>query len=289
MALSALARETTGLINDFIEFSAVDGPGNRFVIFTQGCNMDCLACHNPYTISPCIDCGDCVVTCPSGALSIDLAGKVVWDPVVCQGGDTCIEVCEYDSTPKARTMAVSSVLERIRPAAPFLSGITVSGGEATEQPAFIHALFTKVRELFPKLTCFVDSNGDVDPATWDLLDPVMDAGMIDLKCLDNEIHARLTGVPNDRVLETIKTLAARDKLYEVRLLLLAGQNDDDALLAETGRWLAQINPRMRVKIIGYRHHGVRPSLIPLREPSAEQRTHYAGVVGAQGDFEMVVV
>jgi pyruvate-formate lyase-activating enzyme len=33
-----------------IPFSWVDGPGNRFVIFTQGCNFDCLACHNPQTI-----------------------------------------------------------------------------------------------------------------------------------------------------------------------------------------------------------------------------------------------
>ncbi len=31
----------------------MDGPGNRFVVFTQGCPFDCLACHNPETIPPC--------------------------------------------------------------------------------------------------------------------------------------------------------------------------------------------------------------------------------------------
>jgi hypothetical protein len=46
---------------------------------------------------------------------------------------------------------------------------------------------------------------------------------------------------------------------------------------------------MRVKVIGFRHHGVRPSVVPLREPSAEQRAHYADVLRAEGDFDLVVV
>ncbi|HOC14323.1 MAG TPA: YjjW family glycine radical enzyme activase [Propionicimonas sp.] len=283
--------EASGLITDFIEFSAVDGPGNRFVVFTQGCNLDCVACHNPYTINPCIDCGDCVVSCPSGALSLDIAGKVLWDADTCTGGDTCIDVCEYDSTPKARTLAVADVLTRLRPAAPFLSGVTVSGGEATQQAGFVRALFAAIKAdpKLSRLTCFVDSNGDTDSGDWDNLADVMDAAMIDLKCLDDVIHRRITGSSNARVLDSIRLLASRRQLYEVRLLLLAGVNDADDLLAETGRWLASVDPRMRVKVIGYRHHGVRPSPIPLREPSAEQRAHYAEIVRAQGDFEIVVV
>lgn len=37
---------------DVVPFSWVDGPGNRFVVFAQGCPFDCLACHNPETIPP---------------------------------------------------------------------------------------------------------------------------------------------------------------------------------------------------------------------------------------------
>ena len=272
-----------------IEFSAVDGPGNRFVVFLQGCNFDCLACHNPYTINPCVDCGECVASCPSGALGLDLTGRITWDAAACSGGDTCIEVCRYDSTPKARTLAVAELIEQIRPAAPFLSGVTVSGGEATAQPTFVHALFTAVGEEFPRLTRFVDSNGDTHPDTWDLLDPVMDAAMIDLKCLDDRIHRRITGASNARVLDSIRLLAARGKLHEVRLLMLAGINDSDDLLARTGRFLASVDPGLRVKVIGFRSHGVRPSLAPLREPSAEQRAHYMDVLRSQGQFPLVVV
>ena len=42
----------SGLLADVVPFSWVDGPGNRFVVFFQGCNFDCLACHNPHTIPP---------------------------------------------------------------------------------------------------------------------------------------------------------------------------------------------------------------------------------------------
>ncbi len=280
---------TTGLVTGFLEFSAVDGPGNRFVVFTQGCNFDCLACHNPYTINPCIDCRECVDACPSGALGVDAAGKVVWDAVACGGSETCIAVCPYDSTPKARTLAVAEVLERIRRAEPFLSGVTVSGGEATQQAAFVRALFTAVRAEFPRLTCFVDSNGDTDPADWDLLDPVLDAAMIDLKCFDDRIHRQLTHASNTRVLDSVRLLAARGKLHEVRLLVVAGLNDADELLAATGAWLAAVDPRMRVKVIGYRAHGVRPSPVPLREPSAAERAHYADVLRSVADFDLVLV
>ena len=260
----------TGLITDFIEFSAVDGPGNRFVVFTQGCNFNCLACHNPYTINVCNDCGVCVDACGSSALDV-IGGRVVWDPQRCTGEEACIRICPYDSTPKARTLQVADVLEQLRPAVPFLSGVTVSGGEATQQAGFVAALFGAIKAdpKLARLTCFVDSNGAAAPAVWDELDPVLDAAMIDLKCLDDTIHRELVGSGNAEVLESIRLLAGRGKLYEVRLLLAAGANDSDDLLARTGAWLAELNPRMRVKIIGFRAHGVRPSPVPLVEPSAE--------------------
>lgn len=43
-------------INKIIDSSVVDGPGNRTVIFFQGCNFDCRYCHNPETINHCVDC-----------------------------------------------------------------------------------------------------------------------------------------------------------------------------------------------------------------------------------------
>ena len=290
-AASGTSATTRGLVTDTISFSCVDGPGNRFVVFLQGCDFDCIACHNPYTIQVCTDCGECVPACPSGALSISEVGVVLWDADRCCGSDRCIEVCPSDSTPKATRRSVEDLLVDIRRAAPFLSGVTVSGGEATQQAWFVRDLFAAVRAdpRLSRLTCFVDTNGGAGRETWDLLAPVMDGAMVDLKCLDPAIHERMTGVSNTAVLESIRHLHARGLLYEVRLLLVPGVNDDPDLLDRTARWLAEVDPTMRVQLTGFRNHGVRAHEPPLVDATHEALEAHAARFRAVAPFDLCVV
>lgn len=236
-----------GLLADVVRFSWVDGPGNRFVVFLQGCNLDCLACHNPHTIPT--------------------------------------------SSTVARTVTVEELLDEIRPVAPFLSGITVSGGEATLQPDFVRALFEAVKSDpgLATLTTFVDSNGAAPLSTWNRLMPVMDAAMLDLKALDPALHRRLTGRGNGRVLASIRHLARAGRLHEVRLLLIPGHNDAPDELRRTADWLLSVDPAVRVKVIGFRAHGVRSPARHWAEPTPEQLSSYGEILAAAGLREPVLV
>ena len=280
-----------GHLNNFLRFSAVDGPGNRFVLFLQGCNFNCINCHNPYTITDCNHCGLCVAPCPEDALSLLPGPLVVVDRAKCTSCDICIDVCPYDSTPLSRWVTVDVMIEEIHRGAHFISGVTVSGGEATIQPGFVAALFRAIKNdpELRHLSTFVDSNGAASRAVWDQLLPVMDGAMIDLKAFDPETHEMLTAHGNESVLASIEYLAQRDRLYEVRLLIVPGSNDDPEALAATTTWLRGIDPGMRIKLIGYRGHGVRSESDHLAEPTPESMQHLARLVHEVGLPEPVVV
>lgn len=205
-----------GLLADVVPASCVDGPGNRYVVFLQGCSFDCLACHNPHTIG-------------------------------------------RHASANTHWVEADDLVTEIGCVAPFLSGVTVSGGEATLQWQFVVALFTALRATAATrhLTRLVDSNGDAPPEVWQALAPVMEGAMVDLKAFDPLVHHRLTGRDNASVLASIRLLAALDRLTEVRLLVVPGHNDDPAQLEATAAFLTSTAAPPQVRVLAFSHRGTR--------------------------------
>jgi len=280
-----------GHLNDVMRFSAVDGPGNRFVVFLQGCNFNCVACHNPYTINECDSCGICVEPCPEAALFYDGRQQVAVDDDLCTDCDICIQVCPTDSTPLSKMVRLDTVIKQIEEVHPFISGITVSGGEPTMQPDFVASLFCSLKcsDKLGQLTTFVDSNGSATRQVWDRLLPVMDGAMIDLKALDPQVHREMTGADNAAVLDSIRYLAEWQRLYEVRLLMVPGRNDSPAVLEKTAKWLYDIDPSIRIKLIGFRQHGVRPQFADIPESKAAHLESLAETVRGVGIEDLTVI
>ncbi|PSU29316.1 YjjW family glycine radical enzyme activase [Photobacterium lutimaris] len=250
-------RRATATVSKILTFSCVDGPGNRLVIFLQGCNYQCKNCHNPHTIGVCNDCGDCVAPCPSNALSMQ-KGNVTWQAELCTQCDRCLEVCPNQSNPKTQQMGVEDILQLVRKHQLFLSGITISGGEATLQLPFIVELFNAIKadSGLQHLTCMVDSNGSLSVTGWEKLLPVLDGAMIDLKAWQEETHLWLTGRSHHRVIQSIKLLSRHDKLEEVRLLHIPGITDFEHEIDAISHYLISLPERTVIRLNAFQHHGV---------------------------------
>ena len=265
----------TAPVNKIIPFSNVDGPSNRMAIFFQGCQFNCRFCHNPETIHMCNNCGDCIRTCPVSALSLK-DGKVVWDKDVCVNCDTCIKTCSHNASPKISWMSVDELMEQIQRVAPYIAGITLSGGECTIRRDFIVDLFPKVKAM--GLTTLLDSNGsfdfEADPAILEYCDGVM----LDVKAWDNNVYHRLTKAQdNEIVKQNFVWLLEQDKLTEVRIVCVPGWVDVENVLRHIATSFDSIGKYVPVRLLRFRPHGVVGELANALMPTDDQMEQYAAV------------
>lgn len=275
-----------GLVNKIIPFSSVDGPGNRTAIFLQGCNFNCLYCHNPETINLCSSCGLCIKVCPPQCLSME-NGIVRWDKERCVGCDSCLKACKSCSSPKTTYMTVEDVIKAIENTRPFISGITISGGECMLQKEFVIGLCEEVKKL--GLTAFIDSNGSIPFYGDDRLIKAIDMVMLDVKSFDKEEHKMLTGQDNEIVLKNMAYLASVNKLYEIRTVIVPDILDNKRNVKIISKRLAQLNPSIKYKLIKYRPIGVRTDIIKSSVPTDEMMTKLKDIAIKNGCKDVVVI
>jgi len=218
---------TQATVSSILTYSIVDGPGNRLVIFLQGCNFDCACCHNPDTIG------------------------------------------QYN--PMARQYSVAEILDLLREYLPFLSGVTVSGGEPTKQLKFVIELFGAIKadKELADLSCFIDSNGYLGESGWESVLPVTDGVMLDIKSFDNATHRDLTTKDNFKSLQSARLVHAAGKLHELRFLLVPGKTDGDTELDGLIEFVRTLGSDTRIKLNAFQHHGVRARALEWEKMSEE--------------------
>lgn len=274
-------------VNRTISFSAVDGPGNRTVVFLQGCSFNCKYCHNPETIRACVHCGACVPVCPTGALTLS-GGKVAYDPQRCVLCDACIKVCPNSSCPRIRWMTAEETMVEVRRNVPFIRGVTISGGECTLHRDYLCELARLARA--EGLDVLLDSNGSYDFSKDEALLAAIDGVMLDVKAWNADEHIRLTDASNEMVLNNLRFLAKTGKLTEVRTVAVPDFMDARETVREVSRTLQAIHAETtRYKLIKFRSMGVRGEFRSIRTPSDAEMEELAAIAHGFGVTNTVLI
>jgi pyruvate formate lyase activating enzyme len=186
--------------------------------------------------------------------------------------------------------SAADLIDIIRENQPFISGITLSGGEATVQLPFIIDFLAMLR-ADPELSsvnCLLDTNGSLGIEGWNSLLPYLDGVMLDLKSWHSDRHKILTGASNDKVKRSLKLLAAAKKLVEVRLLVIPDQSDYDEYLEAICAVLGNLPAETTVRINAFHHHGVRGVAREWPNASCEEIEGFAQQLRQEGINNLVL-
>lgn len=205
-----------GYIHSTESFGSVDGPGVRYIIFMQGCNMRCKYCHNPDTWKR---SGGREVYADE-IIQSALRYRAYWGKkggITISGGepllqiDFLVELCK-----KAHENNVNTVID------------TAGEPFVREEP-----FFSKFNELL-RYTNLI---------------------LLDLKHINNEEHKKLTGFYNDNILDLARYLSEKNVPVWIRHVLVPGINDDDFTLNKLHNFIKTLSNVERVEILPYHNLG----------------------------------
>ncbi|MBE0697388.1 MAG: glycyl-radical enzyme activating protein [Anaerolineaceae bacterium] len=248
-------------------FSLDDGPGIRTTVFFKGCNLHCLWCHNPESISPqveiafqrqrCTSCGACSAVCPNDAQICDERGRFL-NRSACTACLSCVSLCPSEAlSVYGQEMTTDKVMETILRDRPFYAksggGVTFSGGEPLLHPGSLLTLLQMSRDL--DLHTAVDTAGNVPFEYFLTVQPYTNLFLFDIKAFDPGLHRRLTGVDNGRILKNLMQLGQLGARVWVRLPFIPNLNNDRAEIKAIAALLKDIPGVEKVELLPYHAYG----------------------------------
>lgn len=205
-----------GYIHSTESFGSVDGPGVRFIVFMQGCNMRCKYCHNPDTWD--LKAGKEVTV--DEIIKSALRYRSYWGDnggLTISGGEPLLQM-EFvtELCKKAHENNINTVID-------------TAGKPFSRNEPF----FSKFNELL-KYT--------------DLI-------MLDLKHINSSDHRDLTGFGNENILDMAEYLSEINFPVWIRHVLVPGINDDDFTLNKLNNFIKTLKNVKRVEILPYHNLG----------------------------------
>lgn len=210
------SKSPVGRVHSMESFGLVDGPGVRFVVFLQGCQMRCQYCHNPETWD---QKGGSLWT-PKELFDRVYGYRKYWGQeggITVSGGEPLLQV-EFVSEffRLAKQYQVHTALD-------------TSGGPFTKQDPF----FGKFQKLMENT----------------------DLVLLDLKQIDETRHKRLTGRENGNIMEMARYLSGCGKDLWIRHVLVPTITDHKEDLIRLRDFIRQLETVRRVEVLPYHNMG----------------------------------
>jgi pyruvate formate lyase activating enzyme len=254
--------EERGLVFLIQRYSLQDGPGLRTTVFMKGCPLRCQWCQNPESWQPypelisldtkCKLLGRCAEVCPVGAITLNQQEGRKIDRDKCDLCFKCVDACPTKALSKVgEYMTVEEVLAEIERDELFYQrsggGVTISGGEPLVQWQFVSSLLKACKQRH--LHTALDTCGY---ARWPTLERVLehvDLVLYDIKHMNPRLHIEATGKSNRLVLNNLRKIPSRIKIW-LRMPLIPGFNDSEDNLTKLCKLGREIEAE-KVSILPY--------------------------------------
>lgn len=207
-----------GYIHSIESFGTVDGPGIRFVVFTQGCPMRCKYCHNPDTW----ETGKGTKMSTEELLKQYLHNKYFYKNggITVTGGEPLLQIdFLIEFFQKAKEQEIHTCIDT--------SGITYRPGNTD---------YNKKLDELMKYTDLV---------------------MLDIKHMNPEEHKNLTGQNNEGILAFAKYLEEKQVPVWIRHVIVPGITDKEKDLRNLGRFIGSLSNVKALDVLPYHVMGVK--------------------------------